>query len=400
MFNLLPGMDDDQKMLIAASLLQGQGNFGANLSQGLMGSYAHKQGKAFRDMERVRLQQMQDQVAQEEKRRGLAKTAFAPGQEVMGVQPDGVSPTMAGQGGGIPDYVKGLLGMGDVQGAVGLQTALQKQGPKYHTVGGALVPEPTVPGQKTQPVYEAPQDQWVDVGRDPKTNQVIQKNARTGQMKAVGMMPSQVNVDNRLENREQGDKGALNVKNFGEIQQAAGSARKENSMLSALARNPIQTSAAAPLTSTAAAWLSAAGLGGDQVKQIASNAQQFNAVAKDLVLQKQLAQKGPQTESDARRLEQTVASLGNTPESNAAIIAFSMAQNNRTIQQERFYSDWWKKHKTYEGADDAWFSGPGGRSLWDDPSLARYANATPAQQGGLPSLEEIEAEIRRRQGQK
>jgi hypothetical protein len=38
-------------------------------------------------------------------------------------------------------------------------------------------------------------DQWVEVGRDPQTGQLIQRNARTGQMQAVGMKPSSVSVN-------------------------------------------------------------------------------------------------------------------------------------------------------------------------------------------------------------
>ena len=59
MFNLLPGMDDDQKMMIAASLLSGRGNVGANLSEGLLGAYKHKQGKTARELQNVQLQQAQ-----------------------------------------------------------------------------------------------------------------------------------------------------------------------------------------------------------------------------------------------------------------------------------------------------------------------------------------------------
>lgn len=187
----------------------------------------------------------------------------------------------------------------------------------------------------------------------------------------------QVNVNTNmppLEKREQGDKGALNIKNFGEFQGQAASARKENAILSAMEKNPVDTSRAAPLTATAAAWLSSAGLGGDRVKQVAGNSQMFQAAAMELVLQKQLAQKGPQTESDAKRLEQTVASLGNTKEANSAIIAFSKAANNKTISQERFYNDWWKKHKTLEGADEAWMNGPGSVSVWEDPALQKATN--------------------------
>jgi hypothetical protein len=291
------------------------------------------------------------------------------------------------QGKGVPDaYLKPYT------------ERIEKLKPKYHVVDKGLVPEPTMPGGTTSPSYQAAQDEWETLPRDEVTGQQLQRNKKTGEMKAVGMKPTQVSVSQNLpplERREQGDMGALHVKNYGEIQAQSANARKENSLLSSIAKNPIQTSAATPLTATAAAWLSAAGLGGEQMKAIASNAQAFNAAAKDLVLQKQLAQKGPQTESDARRLEQTVASLGNTPESNALIVAFSMAQNNRTISQEKFYNDWWTKNGSFRGADAAWINGPGAASLWDDPSLAKLTPAQSQAPAGL-TVEAIDAEINRR----
>jgi hypothetical protein len=347
---------------------------------------------------RMQLEQAQRQQGIQDQLRQAAGQAFAPPQEAHGPMESGQGAPMLPGGGGMPDFAQRAMAIDPM---VGMQYLPKPREPKFHNVNGHLVQEPTEPGGQARSVFQAQREQWRELGRDPMTKQIIMESTLTGERKAVGSMPSQVNVGApKLESEEQKGMGQLHIKDYGDIKTSAGVARKENSLLTALAKNPIQTNAAMPLTATAAAWLSAAGLGGDQVKDIATNAQKFNAVAKDLVLQKQLAQKGPQTESDARRLEQTVANLGNTPESNAAIIAFSMAQNNRTIQQEQFYSRWWQQKGTMRGADDAWINGPGGKSLWDDPSLARFAGAAPAQAGaqtGMPSIEEVEAEIRRRQ---
>jgi hypothetical protein len=340
------------------------------------------------------MQQQRQQMADQQGIRDVYSKNTMPG-NLAPNDDEGNQMPQAPQGLNLQGLQQGLMGAGPagLREAASIQSLMAKQQPKYHVVGGALVPEPTAPGQQSTPAFQAPvkPPDWMD----PAYQKFMMEKAAAGR--------PQVSVNTNmppLEKKEQQDMGALHVKNYGDMQTAAGVARKENSLLTALAKNPIQTSAAAPLTSTAAAWLSAAGLGGDQVKELASNAQQFNAVAKDLVLQKQLAQKGPQTESDARRLEQTVASLGNTPESNSAIIAFSLAQNNRTIEQERFYNSWWQKKGTMRGADEAWISGPGSKSLWDDASLKRFAvSEKPA--GGQPSVEDIDAEIRRRmQGRK
>ena len=207
-----------------------------------------------------------------------------------------------------------------------------------------------------------------------------QKNTRTGAVEQRGTRKpagTHVSVRNTIEGREQGEKGALNVRNYGELQATATTARRTNSLLTGLARNPIDTNAATPVTATAAAWASALGLGGEgccRTKAFAGNSQLFTSKVKELVLQKQLAQKGPQTESDAARMEQTLARLGNTKEANAAIIAFDMAQNNLLIAQEQFWRDYFKNRKTYEGVEEAWYTGPGARSLFDDPVMKKYSS--------------------------
>jgi hypothetical protein len=174
-----------------------------------------------------------------------------------------------------------------------------------------------------------------------------------------------------LEKKEQADKGSLNVKNFGDLQGTATAARREIALLTGLEKLNLDTTALTPANATVSAWVAALG-GGKQFQQAAAQGQGFTAFTKDLVLQRQLAQKGPQTEYDARRLEQTMPQLGNQAEANKLVMNFAIAQNQRIVDQERFYADWWKKNKTYEGADEAWFSGKGGTSLWDEPRLKKF----------------------------
>jgi hypothetical protein len=109
--------------------------------------------------------------------------------------------------------------------------------------------------------------------------------------------------------------------------------------------------------------------------EFASNAQVFRAQAMDIVLQKQLLQKGPQTESDARRLEQTMFQLGNTPEANKFLIDIATAQIRQDIDRAQFYRDWFRSNRTYDGAEDAWEQGPGSKSLFERPELKKYTGA-------------------------
>jgi hypothetical protein len=130
-----------------------------------------------------------------------------------------------------------------------------------------------------------------------------------------------------------------------------------------------------------------AALGVPEAERLATDGQTFLANANAAVLQRQLEQKGPQTESDAQRITATGAQFGNTKEANRFLINVAKAQLKRDIDQRNFYDKWWKANSTYDGAEDAWFSGEGGRSLFDRPELKSYraktsaAEQIPASQG-------------------
>ena len=119
-------------------------------------------------------------------------------------------------------------------------------------------------------------------------------------------------------------------------------------------------------------------LGVQNAKDFATDAQTFLASANAAVLQRQLEQKGPQTESDAQRITATGAQLGNTKEANKFVLNVAKAQLQRDLAQRNFYAAWREKNKTFEGAEDAWYAGEGGKSLFDSPTLKKYAPPTAA----------------------
>jgi hypothetical protein len=114
-------------------------------------------------------------------------------------------------------------------------------------------------------------------------------------------------------------------------------------------------------------------LGVQDAKNYATDAQTFLASANAAVLQRQLEQKGPQTESDAQRITATGAQLGNTKEANKFVLNVAKAQLQRDLKQREFYAAWREKNKTFEGAEDAWYAGDGGKSLFDSPALKKYS---------------------------
>ena len=121
-----------------------------------------------------------------------------------------------------------------------------------------------------------------------------------------------------------------------------------------------------------------AALGVPEAKEYATNAQAFSAAMNQAVLQKQLEQKGVQTQADADRITQTGAQLTNPADANRFIIAVARAQLKRDIAQRNFYDKWWKDNGTYDGAEDAWATGEGNKSLFESPELKRFA--APARQ--------------------
>jgi hypothetical protein len=140
---------------------------------------------------------------------------------------------------------------------------------------------------------------------------------------------------------------------------------------------------------TAAASVLAA-LGVEKAKDFATNSQTFLANASQAVLQRQLEQKGPQTEADAQRITQTGAQLGITPDANRFLLDVAREQLKRDVEQRDFYSRWFTENKTYDGAEDAWFTGEGSKSLFERPVLKKYANPSQAPSApGKPSLDSI-----------
>jgi hypothetical protein len=176
-----------------------------------------------------------------------------------------------------------------------------------------------------------------------------------------------------LENAEQKGMGEFNVKNFGDASAAAALAQKTLPSLdvqSQILNKGFTTGFGTEVQKAGASVLAA--LGVPEANRIATDAQTFLAATQQAVLQKQLEQKGPQTEADARRITDTGAQLGNTVDANRFIIDVAKEQLKRDIKRKEFLESWWATNKTLRGADDAWYSGAGGQSLFDSPGLKKY----------------------------
>lgn len=172
---------------------------------------------------------------------------------------------------------------------------------------------------------------------------------------------------------EQKARGKMLVDQYGAISDKAGAAMKTIPFIQSnlkILNDGFNTGFSTEAQAAGAKVLAA--LGVQDAEKYATNAQVFSANASEAVLLKQLAQKGTQTAADAQRIEQTGAQLGNTAEGNRFILTVAQEQLKLDVEQRNFYDKWWKTNKTYDGAEDAWYAGEGGKSLFDRPALKEF----------------------------
>jgi hypothetical protein len=188
------------------------------------------------------------------------------------------------------------------------------------------------------------------------------------------------NITNVQEKAEAGAYGKMLVDQYGDISKAAGLAVKTlpaiQANLGALNAG-LDTGFGTDAKKAGARVLGA--LGVQDAEKFATTAEVFQSNAINAVLQKQLEQKGPQTESDARRIEQVGAELAKTKGANEFILSLAKEQLQRDVEQRNFYDKWRKRTGSFDGAEDAWATGEGGKSLFDRPGLKKFAPGATAQ---------------------
>ena len=175
---------------------------------------------------------------------------------------------------------------------------------------------------------------------------------------------------------EQAKRGEMLVSEYSDISKAAKLAVKTIPSIDAnlnILSEGFETGFGTQTVATGASVLAAFGV--QNAEKFATNSQIFRAKASEAVLQKQLEQKGPQTQSDSERIEQIGAQLGKTTAGNKFVLTTAKEQLKRDIEQRNFYDNWWKSNKTYDGAESAWYAGEGSKSLFDRPALKQYAAA-------------------------
>lgn len=244
---------------------------------------------------------------------------------------------------------------------LGAEKFMELNKPTFVEAGGVRVPVSGLTGQRLANVPT--------IEQQPLPANVEAQKSRIAQAGAARQ-----NVFNVQEKAEAGEFGKMLVGEYSDISKAAKLAAKTlpsiEANLGALNKG-LDTGFGTEAKAAGARILGALGVEG--AEKLATDTQTFQSNAINAVLQKQLEQKGPQTESDARRIEQVGAELGKTKAANEFILTMAKEQLRRDIDQRNFYAKWKERTGSFNGAEDAWFAGEGGKSLFDRPALKKYA---------------------------
>jgi|LakMenEpi12Oct12_1017442.scaffolds.fasta_scaffold00620_2 hypothetical protein len=179
------------------------------------------------------------------------------------------------------------------------------------------------------------------------------------------------------------------VKDYDQVSQTARNARRSLTSIEGAQRvldRGFTTGFGTETIGVAASVL--ASLGVPSAEKYATNSQAFLSAARNVLLDRQLDQKGPQTENDAKRIEESFVRLGNTTAANKFILAVAKAQAEMASAQQKAYSAYYRKNGTYDGAEEEWLAGEGSKSIFEHPSMKQFSDAA-AEPTGRPSLEQI-----------
>ena len=196
-------------------------------------------------------------------------------------------------------------------------------------------------------------------GVNPSTG--AYEKIRGGFVKGKQGPQSVVNVLNRSNKgltKEQEELAKSRVKRFAGITDSAESAESDIRSVDQLRAINVDTGFGTTAKAEIAKVISALGGDGNELLGVeAEDVEKFNAIAQQQVLNVMSTQKGPQTDQDAQRIEKTVASIGNTKESNDFILDSMEAIANRKIEQSEFWESYLNdeaNNGSLKGVDVAW----------------------------------------------
>ncbi|WP_324313646.1 hypothetical protein [Povalibacter sp.] len=242
-----------------------------------------------------------------------------------------------------------------------LQTMLFKQKlaqqptPKAHVVNGALVDEA---GRViySSPQTAKPQDPLSQLHADYNAGLITQDDFLARRRRIIeGNPPVSVTLDQRSETEAEKSYGRRVGEDFAQVLSDGRMAQDEKDILSTLRDNQARTGPTQDFRAAAGSLFADLGLpiSESRLNQI-SDFGAYKAAANDLVLSKQMQQKGPQTDSDRVVIQATVANAKNLPEVNRMIVGYGLALADRKIERAEFAENYRQQTGKIEGWESAW----------------------------------------------
>ncbi|USD64207.1 hypothetical protein [Vibrio sp. SCSIO 43136] len=185
--------------------------------------------------------------------------------------------------------------------------------------------------------------------------QIVEVPTAEGVTRSADKPQVQVNLAEKGRVVEQEALAKNRVSHLEKLQEAAYAAEDELESIKQLRAIDIETGFGTEMKAKFARAINFLGGDGEKITGVnVSDTEKLNAVAKRQMLNIMATQKGPQTDTDAERIEETVNSLDKTSEANEFIRDSAEALAYRKIEHANFFEDYLEDNGTLKGAERAW----------------------------------------------
>lgn len=224
-----------------------------------------------------------------------------------------------------------------------------------------------ISGSQAGLLPEFTQPEAGQVGGQDVFFQTDKTSGRTRVLEGVNPRPQkplvEVSTGGKFEGAAEKAYGQAEGKAFSALQELGQASQDQNTTLRAMLDNPAITGPTQDFRAAANSFFSDMGvpIAPAKIDQIA-NLAQYKAMQQSTVLQEQMKQKGPQTDSDRKTIQETFGNTKNVRDANEIILKYKLAINDRNT----LLADLAENYRTESGKVDGW------RKVVRD-----YVNSTP-----------------------
>jgi hypothetical protein len=203
------------------------------------------------------------------------------------------------------------------------------------------------------PEYTPPEAGQVD-GKDVFF-QADKTSGRTRVLPGVSPRPQkplvEVSTGAKFEGAAEKAYGTAEGKAFSSLQELGQASQDQNTTLRSMLANPAITGPTQDFRAAANSFFADLGvpIAPSKIDQIA-NLAQYKAMQQSTVLQEQMKQKGPQTDSDRKTIQETFGNTKNIRDANEIILKYKLAMNDRNT----LLAELAEQHRTDTGKIDGW----------------------------------------------